>query len=444
MKDNEFLTGKIAPTLIKFSLPLMLSLVLQALYGAVDLVIVGKFADTSSVSAVATGSQVMQSLTVIITGLSMGVTILIGQAMGEKDNKKIGLIISSQIKLFAVITIALTVLIYIFADKLAFLMSVPIEALNSTVEYIRVCSLGMIFIASYNSISGIFRGIGNSKSPFIFVSIACVVNILLDLLFIKQLHMNAFGAALATVIAQAVSVIFSLFYIKFNNLPFKVSRENFKNTSYVKGILKVGGPIVLQDLLTCISFLIITSIVNSLGLIASASVGVAEKMFVFLSLVPMSFMSALSAFVANNVGAKEFKRANKSLRVAISISFVCGVCIFLLTFFAGEVLASIFTSDSLVISSTALYLKGCSFEYIFISISFCLLGYFNGHAKTTFVMAQGLISAFLVRVPLSFYFSRLPNTNMFLISLAVSISALVTFILCIIYYKWLSAREKNY
>lgn len=442
MKENDFLQGKIAPELIRFAIPLMFSLILQALYGAVDLVVVGQFGTTASVSAVATGSQVMHALTVIVTGFAMGVTVLIGQAIGANDKNRIGTIIASQIKLFSVVTILITILAVIFTEQIVTFMSVPEDAVSETISYIRICSSGMIFISAYNGISSIFRGMGNSKLPLLFVSVACVFNIGLDILFVYGFNLASSGAALATISAQCVSVIFSVIYIKKTKMPFKLTKKSFKGSETVKMILKLGAPISLQEFLVSMSFLIITSIVNSLGLIASASVGVAEKMFIFLALIPMSFMSALSAFVAQNIGAEQFGRAKEALKLTIKISLCFGITMTLLTFFKGDLLASIFTTDPDVIETTKVYLQGVSLEHIFIAVSFCMLGYFNGRGKTTFVMIQGLATSFAVRIPLSFYFSRIENTNMFLIGLAIPISALAGVLMCIFYYIHLQRKDK--
>ncbi len=440
---NPFLSGPILSPLVRFALPLMLSLLLQALYGGVDLAVVGRFSPTASVSAVATGSQVMQTATVIITGLTMGVTVLVGKYMGAEDPSAAGNVVAGQIRLFSVVALVLTVTMVAFAPQLAMVMNVPPEAVPETVRYLRICAGGMVFITAYNAISGIFRGVGNSRSPFLFVLIACIVNVVLDLVLVGGLNMAASGAALATVIAQALSVLFSVAYIHCNPLPFLVTRESFRSTRSVWQILRIGSPIALQDFLVSVSFLIITSIVNALGLVASASIGIAEKLFIFLSIVPTAFMSALSAFVAQNMGANQPQRAVRSLWIAQGLSFVFGVGMFLLTFLAGGFLASLFSSDAAVIAATDEYLKGCSFEYLMIPLTFCFLGYFNGREHTTFVMLQGLFASFFVRIPLSYFLSRLPQTGMFLISLAVPISGMVSLLLCFFFFLYLQRKEKQ-
>ena len=431
-----FLSGPILGPLVRFALPLMLSLLLQALYGGVDLAVVGQFSPTASVSAVATGSQVMQSVTVLITGLTMGVTVLLGKAVGANDAKAAGEVVSGQIRLFTIVAAALTFVMLLLAPQAAQLMNVPEEALPETVRYVRICSAGIVFITAYNGISGVFRALGNSRSPFLFVLIACLMNVALDLLFVGVFGMNAAGAALATVIAQAASVFFSLAYTRRHPLPFAIGNPLRAGGAAIRGILRVGSPIALQDFLTSLSFLIITSIVNGLGLIASAAVGIAEKLYVFLSIVPMAFMSALSTFVAQNMGAGNKKRSERSLFLAQGISLCFGAAMFVLTFCFGGFLASFFGKDPDVIAATAEYLHGSAWEYLMIPLTFCFLGYFNGREHTAFVML-------LVRIPLSSYLSQLPNTGMFMISLAIPFSGLVNLLLCIAYFCFLRHRDRK-
>lgn len=441
-QPGDFLTGPILPSLIRFSLPLMLSLLLQAFYGGVDLAVVGRYSPTASVAAVATGSQLMQSVTALITGLTMGVTVLVGKAVGADAPEQAGRTVAGQIRLFAVVAALLTGLMVLFAPQIAGLLNVPDAAMPEAVRYIRICSAGIVFIAAYNGISGIFRGIGNSKSPFLFVFIACLVNVVLDLLLVGALGLDASGAALATILAQAVSVVFSLLYIRHKPLPFSVFGQWKHSRRSIAMILKIGSPIALQDFLTNISFLIITAIINTLGVVASAGVGISEKLFVFLSIVPMTFMSALAAFVAQNMGGGKPERANRALVLAQRISMCCGGIMFLLTFFAGGTLASLFDNDPEVLTATAQYLKGSAFEYLIIPLTFCFLGYFNGLEHTAFVMAQGLFTSFMVRIPLSYVLSRLPGTGMLLISLAVPVSSLCNLLLCSLYFLWLRRKSR--
>lgn len=443
MQENTFLKGRILPPLIKFALPLMLSQLLQALYGAVDLIVVGHYGTTADFSAVATASQLMQGITGIIIGLTTGVTVLIGQAIGSGNGKRAGEISAGMTKLLIVISLVFFAVLTLFAPQALYLLKIPSVAKAAGTVYIRICAAGVIFISAYNAISGLFRGVGNSKMPLIFILIACIVNIIGDIILVGVFKMGAAGAALATVLAQTVSVIFSVIYILRGGLPFKITKESFKARGAVGRILKTGVPIALQDFLTRVSFLILTAILNSLGLVASASIGISEKLFLFLSIIPISFMSALSAFVAQNVGAGNRERAYKSLKISVGISFIFGILTFVATFFFPEILAAAFEKNPEVIAAAARYQRGCAAEHLFISVFFCMLGYFNGLGKTDFVMFQGIFTAFAVRIPLSYLLSRGASPDLFKIGLAVPASALVSFLLCLIYLIYLNKKEKS-
>ena len=280
MKQSQnFTEGKIFAPLIRFALPVLLALFLQTMYGAVDLLVVGQFGTSADVSAVSTGSLVMQTVTVVITSLAMGLTVLVGRKIGEGFKEEAGSIIGSGICLFAVIAAVLTVVMIVAAPALAQLMHAPMEAFDKTVEYIVICSAGPVFIVAYNLVGSIFRGIGDSTMPLVTVAIACVLNIVSDLVLVAGFHMGTAGAAIATVFAQAVSVVLSLVIICRKELPFTFRAKDIRpKAEHIKQTLFLGVPIALQELLVSISFLAITAIVNGLGLTISAGVGVAEKL----------------------------------------------------------------------------------------------------------------------------------------------------------------------
>ena len=440
-ETRNFTQGKIFSPLIRFALPVLLALFLQAMYGAVDLLVVGQFGTAAGVSAVSTGSQIMQTLTIVIVGLSMGITILVGQRIGEKRFRDAGRAIGSGIALFAAIAAGLTVVMILAADSLAVLMRAPSEAAQGTVSYVQICSAGSIFIVAFNVIVSIFRGIGDSKMPLSTVAIACVVNIGGDLLLVGALRMDVTGAAIATVAAQAVSVLLSLLIIRKRALPFSFSKKDIRFDRRLIGkIVKLGSPIALQDLLVSISFLVILAIVNALGLTASAGIGVAEKLCAFIMLVPSAYMQSMSAFVAQNIGANEPGRARKALLYGILSSLAAGVLIAYVSFFHGSALAAVFARDAAVISAAADYLRAYAIDCLLTSFLFCFMGYFNGCGKTFFVMVQGIAGAFAVRIPISYFVSRIPGVSLFMIGLATPASSVVQIILCAGYFFWLAKR----
>ena len=288
--------GKIGPALLNFAVPVLMSGFLQALYGAVDLLVVGRYDSSAAVSAVATGSQMMQTITGAVLGLSMGGTVLIGHAIGEKEPEKAARAVGTLAVLFAVIAAVCTAFMTLATGWVTGLLHTPREAFTYAKQYIFICSSGIPFIIGYNAVSSIFRGIGDSKTPMYLVAAACLVNVVLDFLLVGVFHMGAAGAALATIAAQSLSFFLSLFIIARRGFPFDFGRQHFKPDSHaMKRILLVGTPLAVQDALVNISFLIITVIVNTMGVVASASVGVVERLMGFAMLPPSAFASATSS-----------------------------------------------------------------------------------------------------------------------------------------------------
>lgn len=435
-KHMDLTRGRILGPLMKFTLPIMAALILQTLYGAVDLLVVGQFSSPAAVSAVATSSQVLYTLTVVITGLAMGVTILIGQQFGQHKESEIGDTVGSGICLFAALSLILTAVMLAAAPTLVRLLQAPPEAYDFTVQYVKVCSSGILFIAAYNTLGSIFRGMGDSKTPLMAVMIACVSNIVLDLLFVAVFNMGAQGAALATVAAQAFSVLLSLLVIRRRGLMFPFSRRQIRfHRAVIFRICKMGAPCALQDLLVSISFLAITGIVNLLGVIASAGVGIAEKLCGFILLVPSSYTQSMSAYVAQNIGAGEPGRARKGMYYGMMTSFCFGLVMSYFAFFHGDVLSRFFAKDTAVILASSEYLKGYAFDTLLVSFLFCFIGYFNGCGCTTFVMIQGLIGAFGVRIPFSYLASQAADVSLFHIALATPCSTIIQIALCLWFFK---------
>lgn len=433
-KEQTFTEGKILQPLLLFAGPVLFALFLQAMYGAVDLLVVGKFATSADVSAVSTGSQIMTTLTNLIASFAMGTTILLGQQIGSGMKKEGGRTVGTAILMFTVIAVILSVVLVIFAPQISSMMNAPEEAFDKTVSYVRICGGGMVVIVAYNLIGCIFRGLGDSRTPLLTVAIACVCNIGGDILLCAVFDMGTAGAAIATVFAQIVSVVASLLFIRKKELPFTIDKSCFTlHKGYLRKMVGFGAPIALQDLLVSLSFLIILAIVNTMGVTASAGVGVAEKVCAFIMLISSAFMQSMAAFVAQNYGAGHIDRAKKALHYGVAVSFAIGVCMFFLTYFHGSVLAGIFSSDEAVIYAAADYLKAYAFDCMLTAIFFCYTGFYNGLGRTKFVMIQGILGALCVRVPISYIMSIQPNASLFHIGLATPASSLVQMVLCLVY-----------
>lgn len=434
---TRFTEGKVLSPLIRFALPILFAIFLQTMYGAVDMLIVGQFSAAGEVSAVSTGSWIMQTVTSFITGLAMGTTVLLGNRIGAGKVQEGGLAVGASILLFLAIGAGLTLALELFAPFFAQMMQAPPEAFQSTVWYVRICGGGTLCIIAFNVLGSIFRGIGDAKLPLISVAIACAANIAGDLFLVGWLGMGAAGAAAATVFAQAISVVISLGIIRRMKLPFSLSKKEIGWEKRIIGqVLRLGLPIATQELLVCISFLAITAIVNALGVIPSAGVGVAEKICGFVLMVPSAYMQAMSAFVAQNMGAGRPDRAKKALAGAIGTSLAVGVFLAYFAFFHGELLAQLFAREPQIIEAAAQYLKAYAIDCLLVSFLFCIMGYFNGCGKTAFVMVQGIIGAFCVRIPVSWLMSRTEPVSLFAVGLATPASTVVQLILCAGYF-WL-------
>ncbi len=433
-KETSFIEGSVFSALIRFAIPVLGALILQAAYGAVDLLVVGQFGDATSISAVGTGSTFMQMITLIITSLAMGSTVTIGHHIGEEKPDKAGDAVGTTVILFAGLAILMTIILEICAGGITSLMQVPEASVTKTISYIRICSAGILIITAYNVISGILRGIGNANLPFIFVGIACVVNIIGDLVLVGALHMDVEGAAIATISAQLVSVVASLFVLRRQKLPISFSIKQCRiYKRELQRILRVGIPIALQETMVQISFLVVNTIINRMGLMPSAGYGVAQKLITFIMLIPSSVMQSVSAFVAQNIGAGREDRAKRCLYTAMVTGCSVGVLIFLAGFFGGSALSSLFTNDTEVISQSADYLRGFSIDCILTCIMFSSIGYFNGCGKSIPVMIQGITSAFCVRIPVSVFMAGLPHTSLAYVGLATPISTtygIIFFLIC--------------
>lgn len=439
----DFTQGNILEKLVAFMMPILGALILQAAYGAVDLLVVGRFGSTSGLSAVSTGSQVLNLVTFVVIQFAMGITVLIARYLGEKRPERIGAVIGGGAVVFTMMSVALFIAMVGFARPISVLMQAPAEAVDLTASYVRICGAGIFFIVAYNLLSAIFRGLGDSKSPLLFVLVACIVNIIGDLVLVAGLHMDAAGAAIATVTAQALSVVFAVMLLLKKDLPFAITKKDFRLNPQCRKFLKIGLPLALQEFLTQISFLALCAFVNRLGLEASSGYGVACKIVNFAMLVPSSLMQSMASFVSQNIGAGKKKRAKQSMFTGIGVGLAVGCVVFVLVLFKGDVLCSVFSTDAAVIQNGFAYLKGFAPETLVTAILFSMVGYFNGNNKTVWVMTQGLIQTLLVRLPLAYFMSIQPNASLTKIGLAAPVATTVGIFLNIGFFIYLNRAEQR-
>ena len=446
MMERNLTTGSVFKNVIIFSLPYLLSYFLQTLYGMADLFIIGQFEGVASTTAVSIGSQVMHMITVMLVGLAMGTTVSIGQAIGSKDKKRVAEGIGNTVILFMGVALVLMIVLLLLTKPIVTVMSTPQEAVMGTISYLTICFIGIPFITAYNIISAIFRGMGDSKSPMYFITIACVANIVLDYVFIGGLHLGPAGAALGTTCAQVISVMISLVMIIRQREKFSLSRKDFRPNRNVMGqILKIGIPIALQDGFIQVAFMIITIIANQRGLNDAAAVGIVEKIISFLFLIPSSMLSTVSALGAQNIGAGKRQRANETLRYAVMITVGFGIIVgIFMQFFASPVVA-LFTdaSGAEVVRLGGQYLRGYVWDCMFAGIHFSFSGYFCACGKSGISFLHNIIAITLVRIPGVYLTSTLFPDTLFPMGLATAAGSLLSAIICVVAFTILNRKERQ-
>ncbi len=444
MTKNSLLEGNTFKSLIGFTLPIMLALILQITYSTVDMLIVGNFSTVEAVSAVSTGSQLINTITSLCAGLATGTTILVGRKIGQGRGNENTAIIGNSILIFMLLALIIITILIMFNNDILGLLNTPEEALEETGRYIFYCSIGIPMIFMYNILSSIFRGLGDSKTALYTVGIACIVNIVGDLLLVGVFNMGASGAAIATATAQTISVVLSIFIANRKQLIIFSIGMFRPQLIYIKQTLKLGIPIALQSVLVSFSFLAITIIINQFGVVYSAAVGLVEKIIGLVMLVPISFMQSISVFVAQNSGAGQHERARTGTVISILISLSVSVITGYISFFHGELIIGIFSNDTSVINTAIPYLQAYALDVLLVSIMFNVTGYFSGYGKTLFVMIQGVFGALAIRITLVYLFSLITPTSLFLIGLSTPIATFIQIIMCIVYYVYLTRSKTLY
>lgn len=444
MKTSNLTTGSVARSTVTFALPYLLAAFLQTFYGMVDLYVVKLYNTTSTSAAVANGSQIMHMVTVVILGFAMGTTVHVGRCVGQKDKKGMSGIIGTSILLFSLFAIVFCGIAVLGNRGIVTLLRVPAPAVEETVQYLHICFLGIPFIVAYNVISSIFRGAGDSRHPMYFVLIACLVNVVMDFVMVGGFGLGARGAAIATVLGQGVSVVVSLVMMCKMDLGISVSRRDIRwDTETVRKILSVGTPIAMQDGLIQVSFVVITVIANGRGLIDATAVGIVEKLIGFLFLVPSSFLSAISAITAQNMGAGKPQRARKSLGYGLLITMTWGVLCFLYSQFLPQTLVGILTRDGAVLAAGCLYLKSYAADTFFAAIHFCFSGYFCGNQKSAISFFHNILSIVLLRIPGSYLASKWWPDTLYPMGWAAPLGSILSGMICVAFFMYEIKREKR-
>lgn len=436
--QNELTQGNLLKSIIRFSLPYLLSYFLQTLYGLADLFIVGQYNGAAITSAVSIGSQVMHMITVIIVGLAMGSTVMIGRFVGAGDTKKASKATGNTITIFLILSVFFTAILLCFCGGVVSVMSTPVEAVEQTRRYLLICFAGIPLITAYNIISAVFRGMGDSKSPMYFIAVACFINIILDFLLIGCFGMQAVGAALGTVLSQTFSVLFALIFIKLRGTGIAVKKQDFViDRAVMADIFKVGVPVSLQDGFIQVSFIVITVIANRRGVDVAAAVGIVEKIIGVLFLVPSTMLSAVSTIAAQNIGAGQDKRARQALKYGIVITVSFGVFFVLLCQAVPMSLVGLFSGEQAVILWGSQYLRAYSIDCVLAGIHFCFSGYFCACRLSILSFLHNVLSILLVRIPGAWLASQIFPHTLFPMGMAAPFGSLLSALICAGAYLWI-------
>lgn len=446
MNQEQNLTqGSVLKTLLTFTIPFIIANVIQALYGAVDLFVISRYCSPESVAAVSTGTQVTQIITSMITGLTLGSTIMVGKYTGMNNKEEVRKTIGTTLTVFAVVALVLTGLMLLFVGRILELLKTPERSFDLARQYVVICSCGILFICGYNAISAILRGYGDSKRPMMFIALSCVLNIIGDVILVKYAGLGVAGVALATIGSQAISMICAIIYLNRRQFIFTFSLHNLRiDGERLRELAMVGIPISLQECMVRLSFLYLTSVTNSLGIFAASAVGIASKYDVFAMLPATSMANALAAVTAQNYGAGKPERATASLKAGVSFALAAATLFWLWAQLSPQTMMGLFTKDQDIITAGMPFFKSCSYDYLAVSIVFCLNGYLNGRGKTIFTMISSSFGALALRMPLIYVVFRYWPDNLLRIGAVAPVVSGVTALYTLVFVLYLTGKEKQY
>ncbi|WP_090174814.1 MATE family efflux transporter [Eubacterium oxidoreducens] len=446
IKKTNLLQGSLWKSMLIFSIPLIITNLLQAIYSIVDMIIVGHFAGSAGLTAVGNGGQITQLILVVVLGMSNGGAVLVAQMIGAKKKEQIVDVTSTMCTLFFWIGLAVTIVIFILSPLLLQAMDTPSEAYVQTLSYLRICLIGTVFIYLYNVMAALLRGVGESMIPMILILITAILNIVLDLILVGHFDMNATGAAIATLSTQVICciLVFPLAgrkydYFNLRNVKLKIKKNILKN------IVKIGLPQAVQFTITNLSFLLVLVLVNHYGNTASAISVSVTRLSSFAVLAGQAMMTAIIAMSGQNIGAGNYARAQKGMLVGLVYALPLAVVFFLLSEFIPATMLRIFTTDADVLATGGPYLQIFAWSFLIETVMFCLFGLLIGAGYTHVTMSCAITTSFAVRYALAMIFSRLTPLGFLGIALAYPFAPVCSCTICIIFIlsgRWKKSRIK--
>ena len=404
---KDFTKGNISRQLLLFSLPFMASNALQVLYSTIDMIIVGEFVGTAGLSAVSQSSLIVNMATMLCLGFSNAGQVLISQALGAGKKKEMNDIMGTLFVFVAALSMVFSAFILLFKTPILKLMNVPIESYDMAMDYMIICAAGLIFTAGYNMVSAVLRGMGDAKRPFLFIGIASAVNLVLDILFTGILGWGVAGAAWATIIGQAVSFIFSLFYLykRREAFGFDFKKESFKpNKKYLKMILEQGTPMAIQMGCINISMLFVNSMINSIGVVESATFGVGVRIDDISNKISQGIQYAAMPMISQNIGAGEQKRAVKVVYHAWVYSIAMTAIFMTLYIIFGKEMFMLFSKDPLVHEQSHVFISAILWMFPAFAVMRGSGAFIQGIGNAKLCMVLAMLDGVVLRIGLSWLF----------------------------------------
>ncbi len=403
---RDFTRGNILGHLIRFGAPFLLSNFLQALYNVTDMLVVGRYSTTLAQAGVTNGGQITNVVVMVVAGLTVGGTILVGQYFGAKREKDVSETIGTLFSVLALAAVAFSALIITFAEPVLRMIQTPETVMGEARSYLTICMMGNLFVFGYNAVSAVQRGLGDAKRPLIFVAVACAVNLALDVWFVKGRGMGAAGAAWATIIAQGISVALAAGYLSRKRFLFDFKWKSFAvHPDKLRMIFKIGLPSSAQSLVVSVSFLAMTALTNGFGEAASAAGGVVGKLNSFAILPVLAVQQSISAISAQNIGAGRYDRAMEALKKGILFSLILGVSVFAVVQAIPSQLVALFSVDPAVIEAGTQYLRTFSFDYLLVPFVFSFGGLVIASGHTMFSLVLAMLSSVVLRIPAAWILS---------------------------------------
>ena len=401
---RDLTVGSVPATLLRFAFPLFLSGLLQMVYNMVDMVIVGRFVGTEGLSAVAIGGEMLQLITFVAMGFSNAGQILISRYVGENRRDKVGEMVGTLFTLLLSLAVVITVAFLFSYQGILTWLNTPGDIWEFTRQYSITCVWGTVFIYGYNLVSAILRGMGDSRHPFLFIAIASVINIVLDLLFVGPLGMGPMGAALATVIGQAASFLFALrlLYKNREQIGFDFHPKHFRlYKSVTKPLIALGIPMVIQSAAVTFSMLFVNSYINVYGKEAVAVTGVARKLEGMIGVVSQSISSAGGAMISQALGARKTERVPRVVFTALWVVAIPASVFAVITLFHPEWLFGLFSDDPKVLTMALSYVPVAMVQYLGATLRPANFALINGSGNSRLNLLVALLDGIVARIGLA-------------------------------------------